>query len=384
MFRNSLFAAVYTIAFITVVMLLPDRDALGRSLPLSFVLGGALGIVLQRGRFCFWCNWRDLLEGRGSNGVVAILIALMVGTLGYAAIYGAWLPDPSSGRLPPDAHIGPVSLTLAIGATAFGVGMALSGSCLSAHLYRLGEGSIGSVVSLVGAVIGFGIAFLTWNSLYLWDVQESRPVWLPSTLGYGGWVVLQLALLGALLLWAMRRWQSPASASPYQAVFRYKWPATVSGTLVGLIATIAYLRVGPLGVTAEIGSIARTGGVWAGILPETLLGLDGLAGCATAVKETILSRNGVFVIGLVLASFASARLAGDWAPVLPRRAAVPRLLIGGILMGWGAMIGLGCTVGVILSGTMAGSVSGPVFAIACAAGATLCWLFTRKLSRHVG
>jgi len=30
-----------------------------------------------------------------------------------------------------------------------------------------------------------------------------------------------------------------------------------------------------------------------------------LRGCATVVKETLLSRNGLFVIGLVVASFAA-------------------------------------------------------------------------------
>lgn len=377
--RNAIAAALLAAIFCSIVLLLPQRDALGRPLPLSFLLGGAFGVVLQRGRFCFWCNWRDLLEGRGSNGVAAILIALMVGSLGYAAIYGAWLPNPSSGRLPPDAHIGPASLTLALGAAAFGLGMALSGSCISAHLYRLGEGSAGSVISLAGALLGFGLGFVSWNTLYLWDVQSSRPVWFPASIGYGGWLAVQLAALAALLSWAMRGWQGAPAASPWEAVFRRRWPAPVSGILIGLIATIAYLRVGPLGVTAELGSIARTTGTWTGLLPEGLMGLDGLAGCATVVKEAILSRNGVFVAGLVLASFASARLAGDWAPTLPPRAAIPRLLIGGVLMGWGAMVGLGCTVGVILSGTMAGSLSGPIFAAACIAGATGGWLVMRRL-----
>ncbi|MOA62891.1 hypothetical protein D3C78_1884430 [compost metagenome] len=38
-----------------------------------------------------------------------------------------------------------------------------------------------------------------------------------------------------------------------------------------------------------------------------------------------------------------------------------RGLGGGVLLGWGAMTGLGCTVGNLLSGTMAGALSGWVF-----------------------
>ena len=43
-------------------------------------------------------------------------------------------------------------------------------------------------------------------------------------------------------------------------------------------------------------------------------------------------------------------------------------LAGGMLLGWGAMTGLGCTVGTLLSGIMAGALSGWVFAAFCTAG----------------
>jgi len=36
-------------------------------------------------------------------------------------------------------------------------------------------------------------------------------------------------------------------------------------------------------------------------------------------------------------------------------------LLGGILLGWGSMISLGCTIGVLLSGTQAFALSGWVF-----------------------
>jgi hypothetical protein len=36
-------------------------------------------------------------------------------------------------------------------------------------------------------------------------------------------------------------------------------------------------------------------------------------------------------------------------------------LIGGILLGWSSMVALGCTVGVLLSGTQAFALSGWVF-----------------------
>lgn len=345
--------------------LLPARDAIGRPLPLSLALGAAFGIVLQRSRFCFWCIARDWFDQGDPRGLLGILAALAVGAVGYAAIFEAWVPNPFAGRLPPDAHVGPISVTMATGALVFGLGMAVSGSCISAHLYRLGEGAFGSLVALAGVLAGFVLGFLSWNTLYLWDIHRSVVIWLPAHLGHAGSLALTLGVLGAVALW-LRRKPAPDPAPD-------RWPAVTGGLLVGFIATIAYLRVGPLGVTAELGSIARTGAGAADWLPVTLHGLDGFAGCATLIKETVLSRNGVFVIGLVLASLASATLAGQFRPVWPRPARLPRLFVGGLMLGWGAMVALGCTVGVLMSGVMAGALSGWVFLICCYAGGWLGW-----------
>lgn len=77
--------------------------------------------------------------------------------------------------------------------------------------------------------------------------------------------------------------------------------------------------------------------------------------------------------GLVLASIISARVTGGYAPVRVRLRDVPRLYLGGLLLGWGAMVSLGCTVGVLLSGIMAGAVSGWVFGLFCLTGAYAGW-----------
>lgn len=371
-------AAAVVALILAIALTLPERDALGRPLPLSMLLGVGFGLVLQRSRFCFYCMARDFFERRDPRGLLGIVAALATGLIGYTVVLGAWLPDPFSGRLPPDAHIAPVSATLAAGAFVFGLGMAISGSCISAHLYRLGEGAFGSIVALVGALGGFVLGFMSWNALYLRDVVSAQVVWLPAHLGYAGALALQLGVLAgiaALLL----RYQAPALATDQPTgILRARWPAYVGGLLVGWIAVLAYLRVGPLGVTAELGSLARTAADAAELLPATLYGLDSLAGCATVVKETIVSRNGVFVLGLILASLAAALLSGDWRPSLPIRSDLPRLFVGGLLLGWGAMVALGCTVGVLLSGTMAGSLSGWTFAVFCLAGAWIGWLMRRR------
>ncbi|MFY2566251.1 YeeE/YedE family protein [Achromobacter ruhlandii] len=367
----------------------------GRGLSLSLLLGAAFGVVLQRSRFCFYCIARDAIERRDPAGAYAVLVALAVGTLGYHAVFGAFLPIPGAERLPPGAHIGPVSLALVAGAFVFGVGMRISGSCISAHFYRLGEGALASPFALLGAGLGFVLGFASWNTLYLAMIQQAPVVWLPHHLGYGGAVLLQVALLALGLSRLGRRVPAarqadgapdgaairPANASqhaandpatppssPWQAVLRDRWPPAVGGLLVAFIGVIAYLRIAPLGVTAELGSVARTAASATGALPPRLEGLDTFAGCATVVKQALLSNNGAFVLALVAGAWAAALAAGAFRPRLPTAREILRNFTGGVLMGWGGMTALGCTVGTLLSGVMAGAASGWIFGAACLAG----------------
>jgi uncharacterized protein len=357
----------------------------GRELALAAFLGLVFGIVLQRSRFCFFCVSRDFLERRDARGLLGIIAALAVGVAGYHVVFGAFLPVPALERLPPQAHIGPVSWVLGVGAFSFGVGMSLSGSCISAHLYRLGEGSVVSIVALVGAIAGFVLGFASWNTLYLGSIQEAPVIWLPHHLGYAGSVLGQLAVLAliAALLW---RWHKvPAQPDVAQATnasnfWSQRWPTYVGGLLIGFIGVIAYFRLGPLGVTAELGSIARTFANQWGWLPERLEGLDSFSGCATVIKETLWSENGVFVVSLIAGALAAATLSGDFAVRLPSVTESGRAFVGGILMGWGAMLALGCTVGTLLSGIMAGALSGWLFAVFLSIGLWVGWQVRKKLN----
>lgn len=351
------------------------EDSASQTLGLSLAGGTLLGVLLQRSRFCFFCLTRDFVERRDPRGALGILAALAVGLTGYHLLFGAFTPDPFAGRLPPDAHIGPVSWVLVVAALVFGFGMAISGSCISAHLYRLGEGAFASLFALLGALLGFSLGFLAWNPLYLGALQEAPLVWLPAHLGYGGSLLLQLAVLGALAAWLLRyrtaAEPTTAETGLLDALFARRWPTWAGGLLIGFVAVLAYFRVGPLGVTAELGSLARTGADALGLLPERLEGLDSFAGCATAVKDSLLSENGLFILGIVLGAWASALLAGDFRPSRPGLKDSLRNFTGGILLGFGAMLALGCTVGTLLSGIMAGALSGWVFALFCLAGLLL-------------
>jgi hypothetical protein len=118
----------------------------------------------------------------------------------------------------------------------------------------------------------------------------------------------------------------------------------------------------------------RTVRGWAqagGWVPERLHGLDTLGGCATAVLNSLLTPHAVLLAGLVAGAWGAAVASRQWSPRRPSWRDVLRGLAGGTLLGWGAMTGLGCTIGTLLSGSMAGALSGWVFG---AAVFTALWL----------
>ena len=343
----------------------------GRTLVFALACGAVLGIVLQRTRFCFYCHARDWFEDRNPRGLLAIVLALAVGVVGYTVVLGSWLPVPQPGKLPPDLHIGPVSWVLVAAGLSFGAGMVVSGSCISAHWYRLAEGSTVSPFALAGSALGFILGFRTWNALYSASVADAPVVWLPAHLGYGGALLVQLCGLALVAAWLWRGFAREPRASraggvpplreAWRSLWTGRWAYWVGGLAVGLIGAFAIVRMRPLGVTATLGSAARQWAQGQGWIPDRLDGLDGFAGCATLPPSTWLTPNALLLAGLVAGAFVAALASRQFVPRRPTVRDAVRGLSGGVLLGWGAMTGLGCTVGTLLSGGMAGALSGWVF-----------------------
>ena len=361
----------------------------GRTLVFALTTGIALGVVLQRTRFCFYCHARDWLQRDDPRGILAIALALAVGLVGMTVVQGSWVANPQAGQLPPEMHIGPVSWVLVLAGLAFGAGMAISGSCISAHWYRLAEGSSVAPFALLGTALGFAIGFHTWNPLYSMAVADAPVVWLPQHLGYGGALAVQLGGLG---LWAAWIWQRhvkrnarkprvPAAPvardlrSLWRSLWTGRWNYALGGALIGLISVFTIVRMRPLGVTATLGSQVRGALQSRGWVPERLNGLDGFAGCATLPQESWATPNALVLVGLLGGAFVAALASRQFTPRRPTGGDALRGIAGGTLLGWGAMTGLGCTIGTLLSGGMAGALSAWVFGAAMLAALWLAFRF---------
>ena len=365
----------------------------GRTLVFALSIGIALGVVLQRTRFCFYCHARDWLQRDDPRGILAIALALAVGVVGMTVVQSSWVANPQAGQLPTEMHIGPVSWVLVLAGLAFGAGMSVSGSCISAHWYRLAEGSAVSPFALLGTGLGFALGFHTWNPLYSLAVADAPVVWLPQHLGYGGALALQLGGLGLWAAWIWQRHAKRQAASAktravpaakdlrslWQSLWTGRWNYALGGALVALISVFAIVRMRPLGVTATLGSQVRGALQTQGWVPERLNGLDGFAGCATLPQESWATPNALVLVGLMGGAFVAALASRQFAPRRPTGRDALRGIAGGTLLGWGAMTGLGCTIGTLLSGGMAGALSAWVFGAAMLAAL---WLGFRFQAWH--
>ena len=174
-------------------------------LAVLWLFGIAFGIVLQRSRFCFASAFRDLFlfgEGRVLKGII---IGMSVAAVGFALIMGKLVADPlATGALPARAGVYPLSVATILGGFLFGLGMVVAGGCASGTLYRIGEGYVASLVTLVGMIFGMYFLATSWGWWWTNIISVAPKVWLPHRPGYAGGLLVVLATLGisyGLVLW---------------------------------------------------------------------------------------------------------------------------------------------------------------------------------------
>lgn len=359
-------------------------------LALFWLLGLAFGFVLQRSRFCFASAFRDLFLLRDGRVMKGILAGLAVATVGFAVIMYNLVPDLGLGELPASSYVVPLGFHLLLAGVIFGLGMVVAGGCIAGTFYRIGEGYIASVVTLVGILAGMGLLLHNWNWWWQSYVSLLPEVWLPHSLGWVGAILLTLAvlLIGYLLI---RRWESggggiarPAYAelrvttlrdrlgSLRRVVLARAWPIIFAGVVLGALNTFEYLFVErPWGLTGEVSR-------WSGDLlnliqlpPPEIVSAPGacaIGGSAPGLLTWGLMING----GMIFGAFIAALLAGEFKLRLPKqKRRYLQGFIGGALVGYGAGLAAGCTIGGFFSSVPSLGLNGFVFGGALAIGALL-------------
>lgn len=163
-----------------------------------FVTGIAFGFILQRSRFCFTASMRDPYLTGGTALTRAVLAALAMTTIGFAAIkYGYFakgLPIPGM------SYVVPISFATIIGGLMFGIGMVIAGGCASGTLMRVGEGFYMQMLSIVFFIIGsfWGAHDFGWWKYHF--ISKGKAIFLPDLFGWFWAVVIQLAIIFLLYI----------------------------------------------------------------------------------------------------------------------------------------------------------------------------------------
>jgi uncharacterized protein len=395
--------AAWAVGLVALVILVLAQRVEAR-LAVYWALGLGVGLVLQRGRLCFAGAFRDLFLMRNGTMMRAILVGLAVVTPLFALIEARAVPEPSFGAVAAGAHVVPLGLNLAVGGLLFGIGMVVAGGCVSGTLYRIGEGYVASWASLLGILLGLSGAAHTWNAWYAWTIQSAPMGWLPTSLGYGGavaltWLALGAAYLGSLW-WETRGADTPLFGVPAgrQApgpvtfgqhlsalrtnVLGKGWPPLVAVAALAGLNVAAYLVDTPLGVTGELAAWADRLAGLVGLAAGPLLGADALAGCNLAIGQAgVINATTLLDAGLVLGALLAALAAREFKVRLPRqKRRYVQSFAGGSLMGYGAGIGIGCTIGAFFSAIPSLGLSGWVFGLALLVGAGIGTQVIRRIA----
>jgi len=75
-------AVLILVAIIAGALVLSTSSVSDSSRPISLLIGAALGFVFERGRFCFFCLFRDATESRHTRPLLLVVTAIADGAIG--------------------------------------------------------------------------------------------------------------------------------------------------------------------------------------------------------------------------------------------------------------------------------------------------------------
>jgi len=204
--KSQLPIGIAVIAVLIIIGIL--LSTISGKLGLFWVTGLCFGFILQKSRFCFTASMRDPYLTGSTSVTRAVLIAFAVTTIGFTAIkYFAF----SNGlTIPGQSYVVPISFATAAGAFLFGIGMVIAGGCASGTLMRVGEGFGMQLLSLFFFIIGslWGAHDFGWWKLNF--ILKGKAIFMPDVFGWFGAVVIQLLVIFALYILALK-WENRKS-----------------------------------------------------------------------------------------------------------------------------------------------------------------------------
>ncbi|WP_412733908.1 YeeE/YedE thiosulfate transporter family protein [Heyndrickxia sporothermodurans] len=298
----------------------------------GLLCGALLGFVMQRGRFCLTGGFRDMYIAKDNRMFYALLIAIAIQSVGVFSLIQFGVIEFSAGSFP--------WLAVILGSFVFGIGIVLAGGCATGTWYRAGEGLLGSWIAL------FGYMFMSavMKSGLLVPVNQSiQSVQLPSnsiaeTTGLSVWIYI-LLFVAIVVGIVIKQQKKPKIAIPTMKpkrtglahlLFEKRWHPFFSAILVGLIAILAWPLSEATGRMSGLGITTPS----ANILQYLVTG------------DRLFVNWGIFlVLGIFLGSFIAAKGSNEFRFRMPDAKTGITSFIGGNLMGFGASLAGGCSIG---------------------------------------
>ena len=351
---------------------------------LGFGLGAIFGFVGNKTNFCTMGAVSDIVNMGNWTRMRMWLLAIAVAMAGANLLHYFELID-----LTKSIYQRPVLpwLSMLLGGTLFGIGMTIAGGCANKNLLRLGGGSVRSLVVLVFLAIS---AYMTLKGLFgQWRSSYLDPVAIDlSGLGMHGQGLAELlarltgmpersALLAttgvvviALLIFVFK-----------DKDFRASGEQLVGGTILGLLITSGWYLTGHIGFAENPDTLEMT---YFGTNSRTIESLTFVAPTAYSLELLMLWTDKSLRVTFGIATVAGVVVGSLIHAVTSRQflwegfASLEDLrnqLAGGILMGFGGVLAMGCTIGQGLSGVSTLAVGSfiSVAGIVAGAAATMKW-----------
>jgi len=346
----------------------------------TFIIAIVLGVVVNKTNFCTMGAVSDLVNMGDAGRLRAWILAATVALIGVVILEVLGRVDLSS-TLPPYRGSEFQWGRYILGGFLFGIGMTFASGCGNKTLIRIGGGNIKSVfVFAVIAVIAYYMVDpfkelpSTWYQTYFspWLGQASISLNTPQDLGsiVGNWfgvsamtmrIILGVVVAAIALRYIFR-----------DAEFRKSGDNIFAGVAIGLLVLLAWYFTSNVAVSTEDGSVSMTQfyGEWDMVMdseegkpkngstnlqPQSFTFISPIGQMfgyvGSSFESAFLTFGVVSVLGVILGSLIwtlitrSFRI--EWFNSFKD---FYMHMIGAVLMGFGGVLGLGCTVGQAISG----------------------------------
>ena len=343
----------------------------------AFALAFVFGAVGHKTNFCTMGAVADWVNMGDTNRMRMWLLAIGVAVLGANSLQLLGLVDLSKSIYPSPNF---TWLSYLVGGFLFGVGMTLGSGCGSKTLIRIGGGNLKSVVvflvagiaaymTLRGILGAFRVGVLERASTTLSTGQD-----LPSLLRLSR-LWLSLVVGGGLIAYAY-------ASKEFRSHFDY----TLGGVVTGLVVVGGWYVSGHLGHLAEDPNTLQE--AFVATNTGRMEAFSFVAPLAWSLEYLMLWTDKTKIVtygiastaGVIAGSFAYALAAGKFRWEGFRDAEDTGMhIVGGLLMGFGGITALGCTIGQGISGfsTLALGSMMTFVAIVAGSAATMKWQYWR-------